>query len=268
MERLSNEKFSELIKSAETESIYVLTNKDAELLHSFTSLPGNRPIKKERIQDIKKAFINGEFIPPIIVSVPHRFITEGNHRYAAAMECLNEDIPFKILVYLYKDTTALETARVINNTQKRWSANDRLNSYCFEKKPSYIKLKEFMDKYPDQFKKNSTYSISSALCLLAVDRSRNSMENTFYTGNLSIKDKHVEFAETIMPELLLISEILGTSAVFSRDHSTGWIKARTRLGIPFTEFIKRLKQKKGKWVQPTDTAKAWFDMYISIAGGF
>lgn len=266
MERITNEKFSELIKSAKTENVYILTNKDEELLKSFSPLPGNRPINKKRIQNIKEAFKNGEFIPPIIISVPHRFITEGNHRYTAAMECFEEGIPFKLLVYLYKDTTALETARVINNTQKRWSANDRLNSYCFEKKPSYIKLKEFMDKYPDQFKKNSTYSISSALCLLAVDRSRSSMENTFYTGNLSIKDKHVEFAETIMSELLLISEILGTQAVFARDHSTGWIKARTRLGIPFAEFIKRLKQKKGKWVQPTDTVKAWFDMYISIAG--
>lgn len=268
MERLSNEEFSELIKTAQTENVYVLTNKDSKLLQSFTSLPGNRPIKKERIQDIKNAFIEGSFIPPIIISVPHRFITEGNHRYAAAMECLKENIPFKLLVYLYKDQKALDTARVINNTQKRWSANDRLNSYCYENKPSYIKLKEFMDKYPDQFKKNSMYSISSALCLLAVDRSRSSMENTFYTGNLSIKDKHVEFAETVMPELLLISEILETSSVFARDHSTGWIKARTRLGISFTEFIKRLKQKKGKWVQPTDSAKAWFDMYISIAGGF
>lgn len=268
MERITNEKFSELIKLAETESVYVLTNKDVELLKSLSPLPGNRPINKRRIQGIKEAFKNGEFIPPIIVSVPHRFITEGNHRYRAAIECLEEGIPFKLLVYLYKDQKALETARIINNTQKRWSANDRLNSYCFENKSSYVELKKFMDTYPDQFKKNSIYSISSALCLLAMDRNRTSMEVAFYSGNLSIKEKHVEFAETIMPELLLISEILGTQAVFTRDHSTGWVKARTRLGVSFAEFIKRLKQKKGKWVQPKDSAKAWFDMYISIAGGF
>lgn len=268
MERVPNKKFSELIKNVQTEHVYILTNEDEELLKSFSPLPGNRPINKKRIQGIKEAFKKGEFIPPIIVSVPHRFITEGNHRYKAAIECLEEGIPFKLLVYLYKDQKALETARTINNTQKRWSANDRLNSYCFENKSSYINLKKFMDEYPEQFKRDTTYSISSALCILAMDRSRGSMESAFYSGNLCVKEKHIEFAETIMPELLLISEILGTQAVFARDHSTGWVKARTRLGVPFAEFIKRLKQKKGKWVQPKDSAKAWFDMYISIAGGF
>lgn len=266
--RTENQKFAELIKTAETENIYVLSNKDAEILNSLQALPGNRPIQNARVKEIKKAFEKGEFIPPILVSLPSRQITEGNHRYTAAMECLKQNIPFTLRVYMYKDDSALATARVINNTQKRWTANDRLNSYCYEGKPSYVKLKAFMDRYPDQFKKENVYTICPALCIVAGDRSSNTMETTFYNGTLSIKDKHIEYADTIMPELMLISEILKTTKVFNRYHSLGWIKARTRLGVPFNTFIKRLKQKAPKWVEPSDTAKAWFDMYLSIAGGF
>lgn len=264
----TNTEFAELIKTVRTENVYVLSNKDAELLESLHLLPGNRPIQEKRVQEMKKAFVNGEFIPPILVSLPSRQITEGNHRYRAVMECLKEGIPFELRVYMYKDASALATARVINNTQKRWSANDRLNSYCYEGRPAYVKLKAFMDKYSDQFKRNSTYSISSALCIVAGDRTRASMESAFYNGTLVIKEKHLELADTLMPELMLIAEILGTQKVFTRDYSIGWVKARTRLGISFNEFIKKLRQKAPKWVMPADSAKGWFDMYMSIAGGF
>lgn len=261
----TNVEFCELIKSVRTEKLYILTNKDSRVIESLSLLQGNRPINSKRVEEIKEAFKKGEFIPPILVALPSRQITEGNHRFEAILRCLKENIPFELLVYMYKDKEALSTARIINNTQKRWTANDRLNSYCFEGKQSYMLLKQFMDEYPAQFKKNQSYSISSALCILAEDRSSKSMETAFYSGNLSIKDKHLEFAEIIMTELLLISEILKTQSVFARHHSTGWIKARTHLGISFAEFIKRLKQKAPKWQEPADSRIAWFNMYLGIA---
>lgn len=261
----TNVEFCELIKSVKTEKLYVLTNKDFKVIKALSLLQGNRPINPKRVEEIKEAFKRGEFIPPILVALPSRQIAEGNHRYEAALKCLEEGIPFELLVYMYKDKEALSTARVINNTQKRWTANDRLNSYCFEGRASYVKLKNFMDEYPAQFKKNQTYSISSALCILAENRSNDSMHTAFYSGNLSIKDKHLEFAEIIMTELLLISEILKTQSVFARHHSTGWIKARTHLGISFAEFIKKLKQKAPKWQEPADNRTAWFNMYLGVA---
>lgn len=245
--------------------MYVLTNKDSKVIEALSLLRGNRPINPKRVEEIKEAFKRGEFIPPILVALPSRQIAEGNHRYEAALKCLEEGIPFELLVYMYKDKEALSTARVINNTQKRWTANDRLNSYCFEGKQSYVLLKQFMDEYPAQFKKNQSYSISSALCILAMDRSNGSMRAAFYSGSLSIKEKHIEFAEVVMTELLLISEILKTQSVFIREHSTGWIKARTHLGISFAEFIKKLKQKAPKWQEPADSRIAWFNMYLGIA---
>lgn len=265
---MTNNDFASVIKSAETENVYVLTNKDADIIRSFRSLPGNRSIKQERVNKIMQAFKNGEFIPPILVSVPKREITEGNHRYRAALKCLELGIPFTLRVYLYQDKDALGTARVINNTQKRWTANDRLRSYVFEGKESYIRLKNFMDAHSDIFKKTNDYKVSSALCLLAKNRTLNSMTSTFYSGNLIIKDHHLKFAEEILQELLHISDILGDTSPIDRGHSTGWIKARERLGMPISSFMQLLKKKAKTWVEPSDSAKAWFDMYLSIAGGF
>lgn len=265
---MENSKFAEIVKSVETESVYVVTNKDAEFLNALTLLPGNRPINKEKVNKLVNAFENGEFIPPIIVSLPYRFITEGNHRFSAAKICLETGIPFKLLVYCYKDENALGTARTINNTQRRWNSDDKLKSYCFEGKESYKALRKFMDAYPEYFiRKNGTYNISAALCILAGERGRSSMENAFCKGTLKITEAHVKFAEEVLKELILISTILGTNAPISRDNSTGWIKARTRLGMPISKFMTILKKKAKTWTQPKDSANTWMQMYIQISAG-
>ena len=172
--------------------------------------------------------------------------------------------------YLYKDENALDTARVINNTQKRWTANDRLKSYVFEGRESYIELKKFMDQYPDFFKKGrevtSEYRITPALCLLSDGRTLSTMESTFYSGKLVIK--HVSKANQYFTELLTISEILGNTSCLEQKNSLGWIKARERLGMSIPQFLMLLKKKAKSWTIPKDTSKAWFDMYLSIAGGF
>lgn len=263
-----NSKFAEIVKNTEKEVIYVITNKDEEFLNALNVLPGNRPINQAKVNKLVEAFKKGEFIPPIIVSLPHRFVTEGNHRTTAAKICLESGIPFKLLVYCYKDENALSTARVINNTQKRWTADDRLKSYCYEGKESYKLLKSFMDSYPEYFlKKNGAYNISAALCLLAGDRGATSMNVSFYKGILKVTDAHMKFAEEILKELILISTILGTNAPLSRGNSTGWIKARTRLGMPIPQFMNLLKKNAKNWVQPKDSASAWMQMYIRISAG-
>ena len=267
---MTNTEFAKAIKNVESEKVFILTNKDADIINSLHLLPGNRSIKQERVNQIAQAFKNGEFIPPIIVSVPSREITEGNHRYMAALKCLKENIPFTLRVYLYKDENALDTARVINNTQKRWTANDRLKSYVFEGRESYIELKKFMNQYPDFFKKGrevtSEYRITPALCLLSDGRTLSTMESTFYSGKLVIK--HVSKANQYFTELLTISEILGNRSCREQKNSLGWIKARESLGMSIPQFLMLLKKKAKSWTAPKDTPKAWFDMYLSIAGGF
>lgn len=269
---MENTKFAKAIKDAKSEKVFILTNENADIINALHLLPGNRSIKQERVNKIAQAFKNGEFIPPIIVSVPSREITEGNHRYMAALKCLKEGIPFTLRVYLYKDENALDTARVINNTQKRWTANDRLRSYVYEGRNAYVELKKFMDQFPEFFKKGkevtSEYRIVTALCLLSYGRTMTSMESSFYNGKLVIKKQHIDKANQFYSELIAISEILGSTACFDRYNSFGWIRARERLGMSIPQFLNILKKKAKSWTAPKDTAKAWFDMYLSIAGGF
>lgn len=259
--------FIEKLKRVQTENVYVLTNKDVELVKGLHFLPGNRPIKESRVKALVGAFKNGEYIPPILVSVPAFIVTEGNHRLSAALECIKLSIPFKLRIYCYQDESALTTARLINNTQERWKANDRLVSYVFERIPSYIKLKEFMDKYSEIYKRESTYAINAALSALSNGRTRQSLATAFNSGKLVLKDSDIKHACEITEELKIISEVLNTKSIFGRDHIIGWDKARTRLGISFNKFIVKLTKRAKNWEDPKDTIEAWFNAYMKIASG-
>lgn len=259
--------FTELIKDVPTEQVYVFSEKDAEAIKQLRFLPGNREIKQKKVEQLIEAFEQGVYIPPILVALPFRFTTEGNHRLAAALECIKRHVKFTLRVYFYKDEQSLDTARVINNTQDRWNANDRLNSYVFEHKPAYMALKSFMDEYPSIFKtKGNVYIVQAALCVVAKDRNRVSMQRAFNTGKLVINKDHLDWGKQLMSELTIIAEILHSSSVFARDHSTAWAKARGRLGIPFGKFVIKLRKKAPNWEEPKDSIEAWFNMYLKIAG--
>lgn len=230
---MENLDFADMIKDIPTENVYVLTEKNADVIKALRLLPGNRPIKAKKVESLIEAYKQGVYIPPILV--------------AAALECIEKGIPFTLRVYMYKDDDSLETARLINNSQDRWKANDRLDSYVYERKEAYVRLKEFMDSYPSVFKLANVYSIQAALCILASGRTRQSMRNAFNSGKLVITEEAISHGKELMEELILISEILNTNSVFVRDHSTAWDKADT-------------------WEEPKDSIEAWFTMYLKVAG--
>ena len=87
MER-GNIDFGKLLNGVTTENVYVLTNDNRKVIEALRFLPGNREIKPKKVEDLVKAYQNKDYIPPILVSTPFRFVTEGNHRLAAALECL------------------------------------------------------------------------------------------------------------------------------------------------------------------------------------
>lgn len=259
---MGNLDFTKQINGIPTENVYVLTEENVNIVKELRLLPGNRPLKEKKVEALVTAFKNNEYIPPILVALPYRFVTEGNHRLAAALKCIERGIPFVLRVYMYKDDNSLETARLINNTQDRWKANDRLNSYVFEKRESYLRFKKFMDEYPHIFKSANTYSVQA----LARGRKRQSMQIAFNTGKLVITEEDIKHGKELMEELLLISEILKSISVFVRDHSTAWDKARDRLGISFNQFVVKLRKKASSWEEPKDSIEAWFTMYLRIAG--
>lgn len=52
----------------------------ADMIKALRLLPGNRPIKAKKVESLIEAYKQGVYIPPILVAVPYRFVTEGNHR--------------------------------------------------------------------------------------------------------------------------------------------------------------------------------------------
>lgn len=81
----------------------------ADVIKALRLLPGNRPIKAKKVESLIEAYKQG--------------------------------VPLE-----YKDDDSLETARLINNSQDRWKANDRLDSYVYERKEAYVRLKELMEE--------------------------------------------------------------------------------------------------------------------------
>lgn len=263
----NNNKFAELVKNCESQPLYFLTEKNAELIELLHQLHGNRPVKEDRVRSLVNAIREGVYIPPILVAVPSRQVIEGNHRLAAMHKCLEQNIPFKIGMITCKDLDALETARVINNTQVRWTANNRLHSYCVEGKRSFLQLRDFMDSRTEYLKSGNNYKIISTLSLFVTSRPLRSLQQSFYKGTLSLKKEDFDKAELVYNELKIIQTILPTLNVFGDDAIVGWVKARQTLKISTDEFFRKLKKKARTLEQPKRSTVAWFDLFSHVAIG-
>ena len=263
----NNNKFADLIQNCESQPLYFLTEKDGELIMLLNELHGNRPVKEDRIRDLVKSIKDGVYIPPILVAVPSRQVIEGNHRLAAMRKCLAEKVPFKIGMITCKDVDALQTARVINNTQVRWTANNRLHSYCVEGKRAYLQLRNFMEANSEYFKNGNNYRITPALALFSTSYTFETLRNTFYKGTLPLKKESFDVAELIFNELRLIQSVVPQIQLFSDAPITAWIKARSILNLSIEEFLRRLKKKSKSVEQPKDSRAAWFDFFTHTALG-
>jgi len=263
---MNNQQFMEAVQKLPKENVFLITEKNPEIIRALNALRGNRPIRQNKVSSLVKAFGQGLYIPPILVAMPSREITEGNHRIAAANECLNLGISFQLRLYFYKDSNALATARLINNTQLGWDSNDRLHSFISSNVPAYVTLKKFMDNYKEILCNGNHYAISSTLELLSNGRALSSMQRNFIAGTLKIEASDIIHAQTLLTELSAIANILNTNAVYVRHHTLAWDKARTRLGISFDKFLTKLKRKANKWEEPKDSMNSWFTMYLEIAG--
>lgn len=264
-----NIEFAKLLEGATRSEnhVYTLTNKDKEIIHALRLLPGNREIKENRIPEIVKAIGEGIFMPPLIVSLPHRYVTDGNNRLVALRKCLEEGVTFEMDVYFYKDEQPLQTCRIINNKQRSWTLNERFHSYCFEKKKNYLALKTFMSKNNKIFFANKNWQLSSALDLLF--KTRLKAENQFRNGKLpDITPEMISTANATLEELKVLKEIFNSTSVFQRDHIGAWKSARTRLGMSWDSYIAKVHKTvtKNGWKKPGDSKKDWFDMYIHLAG--
>lgn len=110
----------------------------------FKFLKGNRDINEAKVTKIKEAIKEGVDVlryAPIIVNEQMEII-DGQHRYAVSRELKTN------VYYVIHKNADLSIVPSINSNSTRWRTIDYLNSYIDLKKPEYIALKAFMDKYP------------------------------------------------------------------------------------------------------------------------
>lgn len=74
------------LKQLPIEPTYVVTEKNADILNGLHLLETNREIKSNKVNDLVKAIQEGLFIPPIIVSLSSKVLTEHLHIENACAE--------------------------------------------------------------------------------------------------------------------------------------------------------------------------------------
>jgi hypothetical protein len=108
----------------------------------FKLLKGNRIINEINIERLKKSFSNAYLLAPIIVN-KHYEIIDGQHRFAAAKDL---GLPINFIV---EPDYGLREVQILNTNMKNWQKVDYLHAFCDLGYEEYIKMKEFMEEFPD-----------------------------------------------------------------------------------------------------------------------
>lgn len=108
----------------------------------FTKMKGNRVVNEKHVRKLMKAFENNYLKTPIFVNEKMEVI-DGQHRLEAASR-------MGYPVFYYKvGKVGLREVQQLNSTSKNWCGADYLNCYCDLKAAPYLRLKEFVDNYPE-----------------------------------------------------------------------------------------------------------------------
>jgi hypothetical protein len=117
----------------------IITTKDYSI---FTKLKGNRDVNEKHVIKLMRAFEKNYLKTPIFVNNKMEVI-DGQHRLEAASR-------LGYPVFYYKvGSVGLQEVQQLNSTSKNWSGRDYLNCYCDLKTTPYLRVKEFMENYPE-----------------------------------------------------------------------------------------------------------------------
>lgn len=117
----------------------IITTKDYSI---FTKMKGNRNVNEKHVKKLMKAFELNYLKTPIFVNEKMEVI-DGQHRLEAASR-------MGYPVFYYKvGKVGLREVQQLNSTSKNWASADYLNCYCDLKTTPYLRLKEFVENYPE-----------------------------------------------------------------------------------------------------------------------
>ena len=111
----------------------------------------NRAVNKAHVKKLGKSIESDGLTQPILVD-SNMIVLDGQHRLSA---CEQIGTPIKYMLSEKKTTQA--GIITVNSMSKSWSSMDYLKSYVAAKKPAYIVVKKYMQKY------NTTLSITLQL---------------------------------------------------------------------------------------------------------
>jgi hypothetical protein len=108
----------------------------------FKTMQGNRNVNLVHVRRLKESFEKSYLLTPIIVNKDFEII-DGQHRFQAAKEM---GLPVNFFIC---ENYALKEVQVLNSNASNWKKIDYLNAYCDSGNPHYLKLREFMKKFPE-----------------------------------------------------------------------------------------------------------------------
>lgn len=152
----------------------VLSTKD---YNQFQLIGSNRGVNRRHVNELKESM---KQFPDLFPSFPvtvneNMFVIDGQHRLAAAKEL------GATVYYTVAEDTNLDTVRVVNTTQKRWTLMDYAQSYANEGREDYKTFMQAVRKYP-------SIPPSTILSILGGSSGGGSESNTFRKGMFTIAD--------------------------------------------------------------------------------
>ena len=140
---------------------------------SFKTLNGNRSLNMHNLNRIKDSMTSSHLISPITVNGDMEII-DGQHRFEAQRQLLLPVYYMKIKGY------GLEEVHILNSNSSNWGKKEYLNSYCNLGRKEYLRLKKFMELYPD-------FTLQNSIALLSDYNTSHSGKNTVISLKGGIK---------------------------------------------------------------------------------
>lgn len=108
----------------------------------FSILTGNRDVNVMHVKRLRDSFRKSMLFTVIFVN-EHYQIIDGQHRFEVLKE-LGEPIEFIVL-----PEYGVKEVQILNTNSKNWKTEDYLQGYCKEGYGEYLKMKKFMEDYPE-----------------------------------------------------------------------------------------------------------------------
>lgn len=162
----------------------------------FKVLVGNRKPNELHIRRLMSSFQDHYLFSPILVNEEMQII-DGQHRYQAAKRL---DLTIN---YIVVPGYGLEEVQILNTNSTNWTKADYLKAYCDQGLEPYLKMRDFMLKFPEFGVAVSelilTDASSDAVDYKLVDQEIVKLRS-FQNGHLVIPDleKSYETAEKVM----------------------------------------------------------------------